>query len=52
MSGPQRITISEVLAYCDLMGITDVECRATLLQRIQILDNEFLAIHSEKPCRT
>ena len=51
MNGPLRITISEVLAYCELLGITDPNSRVTLLERVQILDSEYMNHISEQQQR-
>ena len=48
MGGACAIPVSEIVAYCELIGITDSECRVTLLRRIQILDGEYLKIQAEK----
>ena len=38
---PQPISISEVFAYCDGMGLHSVEFRETLLDLVQEMDEEF-----------
>lgn len=45
MSGPGPIPVSEVLAYCQLYGIDDVQDRADLLAVIRTLDGFFLEEH-------
>lgn len=42
MAGPGPIPISEVLAYCGLMGMTEPEERAHLLRVLQRIDRDFL----------
>ncbi|WP_244388284.1 phage tail assembly chaperone [Pyramidobacter piscolens] len=41
--GAGAIPVSEVLAYCDLMKIGDVEERSDILYLIQAMDNVFLS---------
>ncbi len=48
LNGPGSIAISEVLSYCDLLGLRDPESRVTLLQRVQTLDSEFIRFSNEK----
>ena len=51
MNGPLNITVSEVLSYCELLGINDPDSRVILLERIQILDSEYMKVISEKQQR-
>lgn len=49
--GPQAIQISEVLAYCDMMGIDRVDDRSVLLQLIQAMDSAYIdkSLSKSKP---
>jgi hypothetical protein len=40
--GPQPIPISEVLAYCEMMRIRDLDMRQAVLQIVQTLDGKFV----------
>lgn len=42
-AGPQPISVSEILAYCDGMGLHDLEFRENLIDLIQEMDEEFSA---------
>ena len=46
--GIGAIPVSEVLAYCALMGISDLDQRERLLRAIQRLDEVFLKHHAEE----
>lgn len=46
--GMGAIPVSEVLAYCALLGISDLDQRERILGAIQRLDAEFLKHHAEK----
>lgn len=43
MGGPLPIAVSEILAYCQFLGIEDLDERADLMQLIQALDEVYLA---------
>lgn len=45
------IRVSEVAAYCDLIGLADAEERLRMLEAVQILDREYLDIADEKQKR-
>ena len=47
-AGPQAVQISELLAYCQLLGIDGAEDRSKFLYMIQELDAEYLDISSER----
>lgn len=49
--GVGAIPVSEVLAYCTLLGIVDLDYRAWLLRAIQRLDGEFMRHVAEKQKR-
>lgn len=46
--GIGKIPISEIKAYVDYLGIDDIEYRELLLERIMILDEEFVKYQNEK----
>lgn len=46
--GPQPIRISEILAYCQLMGVSQLEARQDTLQMVQALDGVWMTHQVEK----
>lgn len=42
--GPQRITLGDVLAYCELRGVDDSEERVRLVHLVQAMDDEYFAL--------
>lgn len=46
--GMGAIPVSEVLAYCVLLGIEDLNQRGWILRAVQRLDSEFLKHHAEE----
>lgn len=48
MAGALPIPISEILAYCELFKIDDVDHRELLTDRITFLDGVYLEIAAEK----
>lgn len=40
--GPQPIPVSEVLAYCEMMRLRDLDLRQAVLQIVQTLDGKFV----------
>lgn len=46
------IQISEIVAYCELFGITDLEYKRILIERIQIMDKAFLGEEKKKKPKT
>jgi hypothetical protein len=46
--GIGAIRVSEVLAYCELLGIRDLEVRESLLRQIQAMDGVFLKHCADK----
>jgi hypothetical protein len=46
--GMGAIPVSEVLAYCTLLGIRDLDERERILGAVQRLDAEFLKYHAEQ----
>ncbi len=46
--GISRIPISEIMAYMDGLYIDDIEYRKLLIERIIILDDEFVAFQKKK----
>jgi hypothetical protein len=49
---PQPIRVSEVLAYCQLMGIDRLEQRQDTLQMVQALDGVWMTHQVEKISRS
>jgi hypothetical protein len=48
MGGPQPISLTELLAYCQYHAIQDSEEREEILHLVQHLDRVFLAHYAEK----
>jgi hypothetical protein len=46
--GMGAIPVSEVFAYCNLLGIADLNQREWILRAIQRLDSEFLKFYSDE----
>ena len=42
MGGPQPITITEIMAYCAMAGISDPTERMTILRLVQAMDGAFM----------
>ena len=43
MAGPQPISITEVLSYCEFQGITNPDDREELLHHVHLMDRIFMA---------
>lgn len=48
MAGPSHIPLTEIKAYCDFYGITDIDERFEFVKIIQRLDSEYLKRMREK----
>lgn len=48
MAGPSHIPVSEIKAYCDLYGITDLNEIFDFVKIIQRLDSEYLKMMRDK----
>lgn len=48
MSGPQRIPVADVTAFCALAGLTSPTQRMELLRCVQAMDSEFMAIVEQR----
>jgi len=48
MNGPQALQVSEITAYCNLLGIGRADERFDLFEIVRAMDVIFLDFHSEK----
>lgn len=48
MGSPSPIPLSEIVAYCDYYGFTDVEFRRSFLKYIRAMDNAQLVVMNKQ----
>jgi hypothetical protein len=46
--GVESLKISEINAYCDLIGVDDPEERKMILHRVRIIDDEWVKYYQKK----